>query len=289
MRHCPNLRLVTYRAMCGSYARGALAHGECTLRQVFAAGRSTPQMTGNVIWSRVRAAYAELMPRELGDVVQQKMREACAHFVYPTHSQRDLQEMHAWCEVSVFDWYALCGPCADNVTPAALGALMLGYQCEVLIDMCPQVTYADYTAFVIAGVDAIPHMDAKELVAGAFAAHACGVKGFAGLRWLREAIDAHAEKGNSMWAVRCVDGGAYLMFQGINEACRQPTIAYGDVRMRAEMNLMSAHEVGGLFRHGMEGDAMSQSTLDSDAAIASFPKMVDTLAENATLIGQVKK
>lgn len=278
---------MTYRAMCGSYARGVIAQGECTMRQVFNAGGTTPKMTGNVMWSRVRAAYVQLMPRELGDIVQKKMLEARAHFVYPGHSKRDIKEMNAWCDVTTFDWYALCGPSAENVSPAAVGALMLGYECEVLVDMCPAVTYADYMAFIAAGVDVIPHMDTKELVAGAFAAHACGVKGFAGLHWLQEAIDAHTKKGGSMWGPRSVDGAAYLMFQGINEACRQPAIPYGDIRMRAEVNLMAAHEVAGLFRHGMEGDAMSRSMLDADATIASFPKMIDTLAEGAAAIGRV--
>jgi hypothetical protein len=79
------------------------------------------------------------------------------------------------------------------------------------------------------------------------------------------------------------------MFLGINEGCRQPAIPYGDVRMRAEVNLMAAHEVAGLFRHGMEGDAMSRSMLDADATIASFPKMIDTLAEGCVTIGKVCK
>lgn len=57
--------------------------------------------------------------------------------------------------------------------------------------------------------------------------------------------------------------------------------------MRAEVNLMAAHEVAGLFRHGMEGDAMSRSMLDDDATIASFPKMIDTLAGNSVSIGRV--
>jgi hypothetical protein len=210
--HCPNLRLMAYRAMCGSYARGVLAHGECTLRSVFQAGGTTPPMTGNVMWSRVRAAYVALMPRELGDIVQKKMLEARSHFVYPSHSKRDIKEMNAWCDVTTFDWYALCGPSVENVSPVGVGSLMLGYECEVLVDMCPAVTYEDYMAFIAAGVDVIPHMDTKELVAGAFAAHACGVKGFPGLYWLHGAIDEHTKKGGSMWGPRSVDGAAYLVF-----------------------------------------------------------------------------
>lgn len=286
MHHCSNLRLMTYRAQCGAYSRGVIAESECTLRQVFNAGGTTPPMTGNVMWSRVRAAYVAQMPRELGDIVEKRMKEARSRFVYPSHSVRDIGEMNAWCDVTTFDWYALCGPTAENVSTAAVGALMLGYECEVLVDMCPKVTYSDYMAFIAAGVDCIPHMDAKEMVAGAFAAHACGVKGFPGLHWLHNAIDTYTQQGGSMWGPRNVDGAAYLMFLGINEGCRMPAIRYSDVRMRAEINLMAAHEVGGLFRHGMEGDAMSRSMLDGDATIASFPMMIDKLAEDGVNVGR---
>jgi hypothetical protein len=284
VRQCPNLRLMTYRAMCGAYARGVLAHGECTMYQVFKAGATTPSMTGNVMWSRVRDAYTMTVPHELGDMFEKRMREARANFPYPSNIKRDVKEMTAWIDVTLLDWYAVCGPSAENMSCAGVATITLAYEAELLLDMCQGVTYEDYMAFIVASLETVPHMDSKEILACVFAAHACGVKGYPALEWLHACIDEHKKSGGTPWVPRLVEGTAYSMFLGINEACRRPVIPYGETRVHAEVNLIAAHEVGGLFRHGMEGDAMSRSVLGGDSTVASFPKMIDTIAEQAISI-----
>lgn len=281
---CPHTRVVTYRAMVGAYARGVKEEGDFSLVDAFKAGGMVTPPKGKVCWRNVEAAYEEYMPKELGKMVKKKMGEARANFSYPHRPGEQLEEMKAWCDVTTYDWYALCGPKSEELSRHAVGALMLGYECEVLVDMCPETTYEEYIRFIAKGVDIIPHMDTKELTAGAFASHACGVKGFEGLEWLNEAIDEHVKAKKSDWGPRSIDGAAYLMFLGINEGCRQPSIQYSKLRLEAEINLMAAHEAAGLFRHGMENDAMSRGMLDKDSKTTSFAMMIDKLGEDAVKI-----